>query len=145
VNPSFVLGAPLSDRIDSTSTKFFAGFLNGSQVEKGVSNMTFGIIDVTDLAEVHVRAAEMKEANGRYLTTATSEAISFLEICNILRESGEFNDYSIPTKETAPVEGRGRFDNSKVKKDLGMEFTSLQKTIIGMGKELIQMGIVKKN
>jgi len=143
INPSFILGPVLTSRCDATSIKAVKSFLDGSTAESGVKAFAFGCVDVRDVAEAHVRAAEVKEANGRYMVT-TTEAISQLELVDLLRKSGKFDAYPLPTKEVEPVKTRLKYSNAKAQTDLGLKFTSISQTIVDMAISLINLGVVPK-
>lgn len=83
INPGFVLGPTLSQRSDSTSTGMVMQFLNGS-FKLGVPELSFGIVDVRDVAEAHVRAATFKEAEGRIIVSGP--VLSMPEIKEIIQK-----------------------------------------------------------
>ncbi len=94
INPGFVLGPTLSKRSDSTSTGMVMQFLNGS-FKLGVPELSFGIVDVRDVAEAHVRAATFEEAEGRILVSGP--VLSMPEIKEIIQKQfpGKF---ALPTR-----------------------------------------------
>jgi len=141
INPAFVLGAPLSPRTDSASVKTVKSFLDGS-IEV-VGNACFARVSLYDVVEAHVRAAENPKAQGRYLM-ASSVAYSSLDLCEMLRKSGKFDKYPIPTKESAPVTKRAKQDASKVTKELGLDLVPVEEAIVGMAQALIDLGVVKR-
>jgi len=143
MNPSFILGPILTSRSDATSIKAVKSFLDGSTVESGVKAYAYGCVDVRDVAEAHVRAAEVKEANGRYILS-TTDAISQLELVELLRKSSKFDTYPLPTKEAEPVKTRLKYSNTKAQTELGLHFTAISQTIVDMAVSLINLGVVPK-
>lgn len=74
----------------------------------------------------------------------TSEiAISHFEFCQTLIKSGKFTKYPVPSKGTLPSdESRSKFSHAKSVKELGLQFTSIEKSIVDMAEALISLGIV---
>jgi len=142
INPTFVIGPPLSSRSDSTSVKTVRDLLNGTAASKGYGGPNaFPCVDVRDVAKSHLLAAQNPKSSGRYLL-GSPNAVSHFEFCQILINSGVFSKYPIPTKEFTPVSRRVLIDNSRVIKELGLEYTSVEKSLVDMGKSLIEFGIV---
>jgi len=144
INPGFVLGPPLSARTDSTSVKTLKELLDGTTAAKGgiTQPFAFPAVDIRDVAEAHVRAAENPKASGRYIL-GTSEGVSFLEYCDILRASSKYSKYPLPTACLTPLTKK-RVDNTKVQRELGLKFTPIEQSILDMADSLIEFGIVKK-
>ena len=84
------------------------------------------------MAETHVLAYESPSAaNQRYLTA--SSAYTYQQICDIIR--AKFPELKVKTPEGHPGEPIPpvySVDTSKVKKDLGAHFRSLEETIVDM-------------
>eukprot|EP01098_Paradermamoeba_levis_P006792 TRINITY_DN2829_c0_g1_i2.p1 TRINITY_DN2829_c0_g1~~TRINITY_DN2829_c0_g1_i2.p1 ORF type:complete len:199 (-),score=57.71 TRINITY_DN2829_c0_g1_i2:155-751(-) len=139
--PSFVVGPPLSKRTDGSSVALFKAMLEGKFYETGAKPSCYGVVDVRDVADVHVAAAENKEAKGRYIMSS-SQGISHLEFAQLLAKSGKFNNCKLPTKESSPSK-RQRANNSKVQKELGIKLSSPEEAILEMCQSLIEMGIVE--
>lgn len=94
INPSFVLGPTLSQRSDSTSTGMVLQFLNGS-FKNGVPDLSFGVVDVRDVAEAHIRAAFSPKAEGRHIVSGP--VMSMPEINNIIQ--GQYpGRFALPSK-----------------------------------------------
>jgi len=117
--------------------------LDDSALETGVKPIAFGCVDVRDVAEAHVRAAEIKAAKGRYMVTS-KDAISQLELVELLRQSGKFSAYNLPTKESEPVKTRLKYSNTKAQNELGLKFISISQAVVDMALSLIEFGVVPK-
>lgn len=75
---------------------------------------------------------------GRYLVShATTHSTKFLS--DVL--SKRFPQYKFPSGEDAPVQTV--IDNSKVQRELGLQFTPVEQTYIDFATTLIQEGIAK--
>jgi nucleoside-diphosphate-sugar epimerase len=159
INPSFVMGPSLSNRTDGESTDFMIKLLSGG-FKTGAPYLSFGYVDVRDVAAAHVLAGTKKSASGRHITCATSKTM--LEVADILRK--EFgNKYKLPTRElpkflmylVGPLAGFSwkfvgdnigistDFDNSYSKTDLGLVYRDLSETFKDQVAQLIESGHAK--
>ncbi|HBS04097.1 MAG TPA: diaminohydroxyphosphoribosylaminopyrimidine deaminase [Leptospiraceae bacterium] len=83
INPAFVMGPSLSKRMDGTSVQFVRDLVGGP-LKSGVPDLTFGIVDVRDVARAHVLAAFKEDASGRHILCADTK--TFVELADLLRE-----------------------------------------------------------
>ena len=101
VNPTFILGPSLSTHLVS-SLRLIEAMLDGKMPV--VPRQRFGLVDVRDVADLHIRAMETPEARGkRFLGLADGPTISFLTIAQLLRERLGRLAERVPTEE-APGE-----------------------------------------
>ncbi|KAA8574443.1 hypothetical protein EYC84_005908 [Monilinia fructicola] len=114
------------DHLNTSSADIYR-LMNGS--EKTVPNTTFfGYADVRDVGEIHARAYESKEAAGqRFLTTGGN--YTYGQVCEIIRRNFPQLKDKTPDPSTAPTENSYQVNNEKARKELGMEFRSLETTI----------------
>lgn len=83
INPVAILGPSLDAHI-SGSFHLLENLLNGSM--KTVPNIPLNVVDVRDVADLHIRAMENAEANGqRFIATADGQ-ISLSEIATLLKD-----------------------------------------------------------
>jgi len=87
VNPGFVLGPSLSERLDNTSTDFMASLINGSY-RAGIPDLYFGAVDVRDVAIAHIKALLTRTARGRHIIVARNMGTS--ELVGILKKAGKY-------------------------------------------------------
>ena len=159
INPGFILGPSLNKNNYGTSTEFMADMGNG-KYKTGIPNAYHGVVDVRDVAKVHILAGFTPSANGRHVAVANKK--SFLDIAKVLRNN--FPSYPLPKNSVpkpvvwiiAPLFGLSRkyvarnfnieidFDNSYIKKDLGIEFLPVEQTLIEHFEQLIEDGVIKK-
>ncbi len=159
INPSFVLGPTLSQRSDSTSTGMVLQFLNGS-FKIGVPDLAFGIVDVRDVAEAHVRAALIEKADGR--TIVSGPVLSMPEIKEIIEKQfpGKF---PLPTRALpklmlyvfGPFQGftwryirnnigrRFKLKTEKSQKVLDMQYRPPEEIIKNQIDRLIEAGLIE--
>jgi len=83
VNPFMVIGPSLS-RALNTSPKIFVDLAKG--VYPGVFALTWGFVDVRDVADAHVRAMETPGASGRYI--CAGDRLSMRDVVGVMREAG---------------------------------------------------------
>lgn len=154
VNPGAILG-PRDLKMTATSpNKMILDFLNGRLPGVPLPDSHFSFVDVRDVAKGHMLAAKKGRLGQRYILS--SESPTFREAFKVL---SEISGLPAPKKEISPsmmyilaymMEGVAFFtrkpprlplgfvryldhghmvDNSKAKKELGMEFTPLRKTV----------------
>lgn len=133
INPTFVLGPVVSSRTDATSIKDMTAF-----IENTGSDMLAWVCDVRDIAKAHILAAETPSATGRFLvsqgTSICSKAVS-----DVL--SARFPQYKFPPGTYSPP--KAVIDNSKVQRELGMQITPWERSVVDMATTLIQLGVAK--
>ncbi len=96
INPGFVLGPSLG-KPRGTSQEFMQQYLEGSYAT-GVPDLSFGIADVRDVAQAHIKAAIIPSAEGRHIVSGT--VASMLEIGQLIQKAYP-GRYKLP-KSIAP-------------------------------------------
>jgi len=159
INPGFIMGPSLSKRTDSTSIDIMIQLATG-KFKTGVPSGEMGFIDVRDVAKAHILAGFSPTASGRHI--CVSEQKTFLDMANVIRAS--YPKYPLPTGFVpkwlfwliAPLAGFTRkyvklnvgidlkFDNSYIRKDLGIEFIPFEKTITDHFEQILNDDIVKR-
>ena len=157
IHPGAIIG-PALDVHASISLGLVTGLLSG--LTPAMPSNGFSIIDVRDVADLHVRALEAPEAVGqRYL--ATSDYTPFPKVADILREAypdWKITDKSAPDwiiKLIARFGGPARqiindignekiFDGSKGEALLGRKFISAKDSILATAESTIRLGLAKK-
>jgi dihydroflavonol-4-reductase len=159
INPFLVIGPSLS-RALNTSNKVIADLLNG--VYPAILGITWGIVDVRDVATAHIRAMDARSAHGRYLCAAG--LFSAHQVVALLRSNG-YDNYRLPrinldhpvghllAKLAAYGQSRGvrqyllthlgrvpRFDNSKIRSDLAMTFRPVDQSLLETAADLVMRG-----
>jgi len=157
VNPSVAIGPSLVPSLN-TSNQILRDVLAGTYPM--IMSISWGFVDVRDVAHAHILAMENEKAKGRYL--CTSETLSMSEVVSILREAG-YSNYKLPKmKMTGRVGnamvkilvstqpkglrtfirthvGRGvEYDNSKIRQELGISFRSVKESILEAVKDLFR-------
>ncbi|MEX1190948.1 MAG: aldehyde reductase [Brumimicrobium sp.] len=160
INPGFIVGPAVVKRSDSTSIQMIMGMLNG-RFKSGVPNLYFSVVDVRDVANAHILALENKEAKGRHV--CTNEPMSMLNIAETLNNEVGDKYPKIPKKSLPkwltylvgpfmadlswsylnknlgiPV----YFDNSKIKKSLGISFRPIKESLKDHAEQLEKDGLI---
>jgi nucleoside-diphosphate-sugar epimerase len=132
VNPTGIFGPTLTTDLRS-STQLIKMMLDGTMTV--APRQRFGVVDVRDVADLHLRAmAEPKAAGRRYLAVSNDPATSFLEIATILR---------VPLEE-APGEDPPRpiIHNDRAVTELGWKPRPAETTIIETAESLRDLGLL---
>jgi dihydroflavonol-4-reductase len=163
INPTGVIGPSIGSGL-STTSMVIADLLNGG-VYPAIVDMTFPYVDIRDVAEAHVRAAENPDASGRYI--CSNELVSLERTVTVLKNNG-FGDYKLPRMSltsnfgSAIVRQLARFqppgsrsfietnlgrtltlDTSKIQDELGMEFRDMDTSIVETANDLVRWQYVK--
>ncbi|KAK4278706.1 hypothetical protein QN277_016515 [Acacia crassicarpa] len=119
INPAMVIG-PLLQPTLNTSAAAILNIINGGQT---FPNMSFGWINVKDVANAHIQAFEVPSANGRYCLV--ERVVHYSEVVKILREL--YPQLQLPEKCADDKPFEPTFQVSKEKtKTLGIEFIPLE-------------------
>jgi nucleoside-diphosphate-sugar epimerase len=158
INPGFVLGPSLSDRVDGFSTTFVRNMVNGT-FKSGVPDLSFGVVDVRDVAQAHIKAGFMPDASGRHITVADT-----LQMLELAKEIKSFfsKKYPIPNRKlpnwlfylVGPSQGFSwkysrnnlgyhyEFDHSYSKQDLNLTYRPVSETMVDQVKDLETRGLI---
>lgn len=159
INPAFVMGPSLSRRMDGTSVQFVHDLVGGP-LKSGVPDLTFGIVDVRDVARAHVLAAMNEKSSGRHLLCADTK--TFVELADILRQrygktlplpGGQLPGFMVYLigpffglswgflKKNLGV--RYKLDNSRSIQDLGIAYRSIADTLCDHVDQMKEAGLIQ--
>jgi nucleoside-diphosphate-sugar epimerase len=143
VNPTFILGPTLTTRARS-SVQIVKAMLDGTMPV--VRRQRFGIADVRDVADLHIRAMAAPNAAGkRYLALADGPTISFLQIAQILRDRLGALAERAPTEEApGPEPPRLVIHNDRAKQELGWRPRPTETTIVDTAESLRDLDLLEK-
>jgi len=161
INPAFVLGPGVAGAQVSESFSVIKQFGDGT-MKSGVPPYDIGMVDVRDVAEAHLRAGFIEDAQGRHITFG--EVNSLLDIGDMLREKFG-KSWPIPTRQmpkwlvwlVGPLVDKSitramvsknmghpwAADNSKSKRALGIEYRPVAPGINQMFQQLVDAGTFK--
>jgi dihydroflavonol-4-reductase len=163
LNPSMVVG-PATNPNTATSESFQLLKQTGDgTLKSGVPNMGVGFVDVRDLAKAHLSAGFKEEANGRHILSGHNS--SFLEMAQELHKMYG-KEYKVPNKALpkwllsliGPMVNKAitrkfvknnvniewKADNSKSKKELGVQYRPLKESLKDSFEVLIKNDMVAK-
>lgn len=155
VNPVLVIGAPL-DRQFGSSVSIVQRILNGK--DPMLPDISFSLVDVRDVAEMHVKAIGSEEAEGqRFIASAGHR--TFVEIAKVLKAA--FPKRKISTtkaprliirllalfdgevKAVLPTLGKHIGVNSnKAKTVLGIDFVAVEESLVETANYLVDNNFV---
>lgn len=159
IHPGLVLGPSLTTASKSGSMTTMNHFIDYSMAA-GAPALRMGVVDVRDVAQVHLRAGFTPEAHGRYI--AVAETSSLLKISKVLTDAFgrrlSFPRIELPKiliKLGAPVAGlTGKyvdrnvgwplaFDNTRTVRELKMQFRPMSESVVEQFQQMIDDGLVK--
>ncbi len=143
VNPTFILGPALTAQARS-SLQLTKAMLDGTMPV--VRRQRFGVADVRDVADLHIRAMAAPGAAGqRYLALADGPTISFLQMAQILRERLGPLAERVPTEEAPGPEPPALvIHNDRAKQELGWRPRPAETTIVETAESLRDLGLLEK-
>jgi nucleoside-diphosphate-sugar epimerase len=157
VNPTGIFGPPLGNR-PSGSVGLVRGMLTGQMPVVPV--MYFGVVDVRDVVDLHLRAMVHPKAAGERFIAVSGSSISFFGMAQILREHFPAAAGLLPSaeltveqvREAAKTEPalrdaavlRGRIpviSNEKARSTLGWEPRDVSETIVATAESQLRQGL----
>lgn len=158
INPSGIF-EPVLGRDFSSSIEIIKRLMNGMP---GCPMIYFGVVDVRDVADLHLRAMTNLAAKGERFIAVTGKALSMFDIATVLRERPGSAARNVPTRRLPNwlVRIAARFDPSmrqllpllgvvrnatsaKAERLLGWKPRPRDDAIIATAESLIKFGIVK--
>lgn len=161
INPSLVMGPPLNPKSATSESINLLKQLAGGTARFGVPNLGIGMVDVRDVAEAHFRAGYYPNANGRYITSGHNT--TFLEVGQVLIPKYG-RKYPLPknalpkwlVRVVGPLINKqlnARYvnnnvnvpfavDNSRIRRELGIEFRPMQQTMEEAFQAMIDAGAI---
>lgn len=160
INPFLVIG-PSHTKTVNPSNQVFADILGGTY--PGIMSVSWGLVDVRDVARAHLLAMEQPDAKGRNI--CANATLSMREVVELMKSHGYGEGYKLPKLDLAcslgdfavklgsyfQPKGVGsylrthigkvpRFDHSKIVRELGLEFRPLEQSIIETLSDLERWG-----
>lgn len=129
INPTLILGPTLTATARSSLQMIKAMFDGHMQM---APRQRFGLADVRDVADLHIRAMAAPQAAGkRYLALADGPTLSYLRVAQILRDRFAALAEHVPTEQAPGDEPPNLvIHNERAKQELGWSPRPAQTTII---------------
>jgi len=159
VNPVGVFG-PALGADTSTSIAIIKMMMDGAM--PGVPQISFGVVDVRDVADLHLRAMTDPAAKGERFLAVAGDFISFLEVAKIVRAHLGAAARRVPTRnlpnwllriaaiafadvrQIIPELGKPKnATNAKAKRVLGWNPRSNEESIVATAESLVGLGLLK--
>jgi dihydroflavonol-4-reductase len=86
INPGFVLGPSLGTAGDGTSEAMIANLIGGKM--PAIPDVAMGMVDVRDIARLHVAALEAPGVAGKRFIAASAKPISMAYLAEVLKKAG---------------------------------------------------------
>ncbi|RQO74384.1 aldehyde reductase [Pedobacter sp. KBW06] len=152
INPTAILGPSFSEKL-SSGFELLKNILDGTM--KAIPNMELAIVDVRDLADLHIRAMETAAAKGQRFLALSDGTMTLLQIAIFLKKempeiSQKVSDKTIPdwqvriaalfsqkAKAILPLIGVNRkASNQKARQVLGWQPRAKEEAIISTVESL---------
>jgi len=160
VNPVAVFGPVLGPDY-STSIQLVKRLMEGSL--PGCPRLSFGVVDVRDVADLHLRVMTNPAANGERFLAVAEDFVSMQGVAKILKRSLGASAKRVPTREipdwilriaaifdpsvrqVLPELGRAKNGtNAKAKRILGWSPRTNEEAVIATAESLLQLGLLKR-
>jgi dihydroflavonol-4-reductase len=97
INPGGITGPSITHNLDGASMGMVTQMINGKM--SMIPDLSFPMVDVRDVAKLHVEALSKEGINGKRFIAARKQTTHFLEIGAILKENG----YKKASTKKAPL------------------------------------------
>ena len=153
VNPTGIFG-PALDPENASSLDLIRRLLKGSP--PATPNLWFGVIDVRDVADLHLRAMTNPDAAGQRYIASSGDVVSMLDIARVLREQLGPQAAKVPTRalpdwlvrlvgrfntevgDLVPLLGQRRNATSaKAQRELGWSARPWRETVVDSARSLL--------
>jgi dihydroflavonol-4-reductase len=159
VNPSGIFGPALGPDY-SSSLDLIKRLLNGRM--PACPDLWFGVVDVRDVADLHLRAMTAPEAKGERFIATQGGAVSMLDIARVLKARLGEQAKRVPTRkmpnfvirlialfnvemrDLVPLLGKARSATSaKAQRVLGWKARSWEDAVIATAESLLRLDLVE--
>lgn len=158
VNPVGIFGPALSDDL-SSSIALIQRMMKGAM--PGMPRVYFGVVDVRDVADLHIRAMTDPAAAGERFLAVAGESLSLLDMARILKTRLGTDAAKVPARQlpdwlvrlvalfdaqartVVPSLGlRKPASSAKARERLGWSPRSNEEAIVATGESLVRLGLV---
>jgi dihydroflavonol-4-reductase len=158
INPVGILGPALSDDL-SSSIELVVGLMRGAM--PGMPKLSFGIVDVRDVASAHLLAMTNPKAAGERFLAIAGPPMSMAEVAAVLRAEMPEASAKVPTRilpntlvralslgvprlrELLPQLGKVKVaSNEKARTILGWKPRTNEEAILATARSLVDLGLL---
>lgn len=141
VNPVMILGPALSPDL-ATSVLYVKRVLDGSLTSAPFPG--FSVVDVRDVADLHLRAMTDPAAAGERFLAVVGEPMSLADIARVLKD--RMGDAAADVADIDPPDPDGpaprSASNDKARRVLGWDPHSREESVVASARSLIELGMV---
>ena len=143
INPTGIFGPALGPQL-STSIQMIKGLLAGAFPAE-LPDMWFGVVDVRDVAELHLLAMTDPFAAGERFIAVGGEPLSLLWVATILLEHLGDRAVSVPTRSApvSPTANHRRSSSDKARRLLGWTPRTSEEAIVASAESLIRLKLLE--
>lgn len=128
VNPIGVFGPVYNDDVSASVAMVVGGLLSGAVQE--TPEMTFGVVDVRDVADIHLLAMTHEAAAGERFLASDPETVSFYEVAGLIRRERPGQAAKVADLSPLSPDLFARLSNEKARTVLGWQPRSWQEAIL---------------
>ena len=141
INPTGIFGPTLTAKVRS-SLQLIKWMLDGTMTV--LPRQRFGVADVRDVADLHLKAMAAPEAAGkRFLALADGPTITYLQLAEILRGHLGGLAAQVPTEQALGEELPSLvIHNERAKQELGWQPRPAETTIVETAESLRDLGLL---
>lgn len=113
INPVGIFGPALGGITSASLDIAIIGILNGSTAESG--NFTMGVVDVRDVADIHIRAMESPAAAGERFLANADGVMSFYDVAELIKSARPSLSADIALMQPTPAVFYKQMSNQKAR------------------------------
>lgn len=142
INPTGIFGPALGPQL-AASVQIVKGLLDGTFPPE-LQDMWFGVVDVRDVADLHLRAMTEPSAAGERFIAVSGEPMSLLGLATVLREHLGAIAAKVPSRGAppSPTANRRRSSSDKAKQVLGWKPRASEEAIIATAQSLVRLKLL---
>lgn len=128
INPVGIFGPALGGITSASLDIAIVGIINGTTNQSG--NFTMGVVDVRDVADLHIRAMESPEAAGERFLANSDGVMSFYDVAELIKKERPEKAANIAKMDKTASEFYKEMSNEKAKIILGWTPKSREEAIL---------------
>jgi len=134
INPVGIFGPVIGGISSASLDAVVKGIINGNITE--TAPFTFGVVDVRDVADIHIKAMISPQAAGHRFLATTGEAMSFYDVAELVRQQRPQLAARICPLQPLPKESYVVLSNKKAVETLNWQPRSREEAILASADSL---------
>jgi len=128
VNPVGIFGPIIGDIVPASFDGVIEALIGGTVTESPA--FTFGVVDVRDLADIHIKAMLHPEANGQRFLATSEGVVSFYDIAQLIKKERPGKAIKIAELKPTAKEFYIEMSNKKAREILGWHPKSKEEAVL---------------